>query len=142
MRRWLKFFVTLVLALSIAFSAVSITSYAASTAADQKQTAKKFNKFLKKYFYSDDIQDVKISYKKTGKRYTFTMTFTTKNITKDMTNGVNANLHQQLLTAFAKTSKSQYKNAKKMGLKKPIVRVIWITADGYKVASIKNGTLE
>jgi len=132
------------LAFVIGFSAVPVHVSAATTeAAQQKKIAKKFNKFLKKHFYDSDALHYDISYKKTGKRYTFTMTLTTKQMNIDYIHGaafINDN-YSKMIKALSATSKKQFKNAKILGLKKPIVNVVWISSDGVKVATIKNGVL-
>ena len=139
---------TLLLAFIIGFSAVPVHTIAASkatSAADQKKIAKKAYKAIKADYEENDDWGVKVKYKKTGKRYTITVTQTSKRMSLDYIRGAafeGGDNYGAVLKMLTKYNKSDYKLAKKCGLKKPVVYLIWMSSDGQKVATFKNGSME
>ena len=126
MKKLFKLILTMILAFSICFGSVSISSYAADNPVNQKQAAKKLKKYVKKHFKSNDILDWDIKYHKSGKRYVFTLTVVTKQVSENDMKRVafyqDQNYYQDMIRELTKKSKQQYQKAKKFGLKKPIFR--------------------
>jgi uncharacterized protein YxeA len=146
MKKIITILTAIILSFVICFGAVSTTVEAATKAeTQQKKNAKTFDKWLKKVFKSNDVWGYKIKYKKTGSRYTFTITCTSKQMPSSYIRDaafIGGDNYGDMLKMFCKLSKTHYKNAKKAGLKKPIVRMVWKTSDGFTVATFKNGTME
>lgn len=139
---------TLLLAFIIGFASVPAHTYAANkttNTADQKKIAKKYYKTLKKSYEDNENWGNSIKYKKTGKRYTYTVTLTSKKMDMDYIKGaafVDGDNYGATLKMLQKYNKTDYKAAKKAKLKKPVVILIWMSSDGQKVATFKNGSME
>ena len=141
-----KIILTLLLVLILGCSATPLNTYAATktTTADQKTIAKKFYKKLKKEYKNNVRWNKSVKYKKTGNRYTYTVTMTSIQMDLDYIRGaafVGGDNYGAMLKALVKNNKEDYRDAKKSGLKKPIVYLVWMSSDGYKVATFKNGSM-
>ena len=137
-----KIALTLLLAFIIGFASVPIYTYAANntSAAEQKKIVKKYNKWLKSIYKDTSNIDYQIKYKKSGKRYDFTLTIVTKQLNKDqLADPQFRDLYNKTIISLTDNAKTIYKKAKKMGLKKPNVYVIWVSSDGYQMTKHKNG---
>lgn len=145
MKRIYKMLLTLVLAFTICFSAVSVPVVAAApkTAQEkafQKKQAKKLVKWVKKNWANGNPYfRYAIKSKKVGKKYEFTLTCTSIEITKEIAEAVDTSMHNKMILSMADTSEIIYKKAKKYKLYKPVVYVTWMTADGYQMSKHKNG---
>ena len=137
-----KIALTLLLAFIIGFASVPVHTYAASntSATEQKKIAKKYNKWLKSIYVNNNSLTYKIKYKKSGKRYDFTLSIMSRQLTQEqLADPQYRELYNKMLIALDDNARTIYKRAKKMGLKKPNVYVIWYSSDGYQMSKHKNG---
>ena len=130
---------SLMLAFMMMFGTVGVPVSAASTDAKAQSFCKKVNKGNK---FQTTIGSYKISFKKKGNTYNFTVVLNTKlgEGAFSMLKSMMPDKYQETVDGFKNASLVVKKNAKKAGIKKASVRYI-VKSKGVKLFECKNGKL-